>query len=186
MTFFNWLAPAIRKGDIIPRQWQPLSRRILNDPYYRLQSVEEVAIAASLGIKIDVNQATVDDWLRLPGLSIHQARSLVELSQNGVYFYCLEDIAAALGMTVARLKPLEPVLTFCYYDDESIDAIGRVNPNTASVEMLANIPIIDLSLAEAIVQNRTIAGVYRNLADLQRRLSLSGDRIGQLMHYLRF
>ncbi|HEY9302535.1 MAG TPA: ComEA family DNA-binding protein, partial [Phormidium sp.] len=68
--------------------------RILKDPYYRFQSLEEVALAASLGIKIDANEATVDDWLRLPGLSIHQARSLVELTRNGIQFHCLEDVAA--------------------------------------------------------------------------------------------
>ena len=54
-----------------------IRNKIANDPYYRFQSLQEIAIAAELGIKIDVNQATVDDWLRLPGLSIHQARSLV-------------------------------------------------------------------------------------------------------------
>ncbi|MBN3922070.1 MAG: ComEA family DNA-binding protein, partial [Nostoc sp. NMS4] len=59
---------------------QKLRAKLLNDPYYRLQSGEEIQIAAQLGIRIDANQATVDDWLRLPGLSIHQARSLVELS----------------------------------------------------------------------------------------------------------
>ncbi|MCX7594440.1 MAG: hypothetical protein N2235_11880, partial [Fischerella sp.] len=46
---------------------QKLRSKLLKDPYYRLQSVEEIAIAASLGIRIDANQATVDDWLRLPG-----------------------------------------------------------------------------------------------------------------------
>jgi len=56
-----------------------------------------IAVAA-LGIQIDVNQASVD-WLRLPGLSIHQAR--VELCRSGVQFYCLEDIAAALNATAA-------------------------------------------------------------------------------------
>ena len=182
MTLFNWLG-SFRN---IPR-WQSLRHRLLNDPYYRMQSLEEVAIASSLGIKIDANQATVDDWLRLPGLSIHQARSLVELSTSGVHFYSLEDVAAALGLPVASLKYLEPVLSFYYYDDESIyTTTRRVNPNTASVEMLAQIPIIDLFLAQAIVQNRTAGGQYRNLADLQRRLSLPGDTIGNLMHYLRF
>jgi len=58
---------------------QKLRSKLLNDPYYRFQSIEEIAIAVSLGIRIDVNQANVDDWLRLPGLSIHHARSLVKL-----------------------------------------------------------------------------------------------------------
>ena len=64
-------------------QWLSSSIRtkLLNDPYYRLQTNAEIAIAADLGIQIDVNKAKVDDWLRLPGLSIHQARNLVQLCE---------------------------------------------------------------------------------------------------------
>lgn len=192
MTFRNWLTPLQRLlAETLQTtsgswQFQSLRERILNNPYYRLQSAEEITVAASLGVKIDVNQASVDDWLRLPGLSIHQARSLVELSHNGVRFYCLEDIAAALSLPLARLKPLEPVLSFCYYDADEIYTIGLLNPNTASVEMLTKIPGVDAFLARTIVQNRQAEGTYQNLADFQRRLSLSGELTSQLMHYLRF
>jgi len=179
---WHWLSSVARSQQ--NPQFQTLRTRLLNDPYYRLQSNAEIAVAAALGIQIDANQASVDDWLRLPGLSIHQARSLVELSQAGVRFYCLEDIAAALNLPLQRLKPLEPVLKFCYYDD--LDSKALVNPNTATVEMLLQIPAIEPSLAQAVVQNRLMSGHYRNLADFQRRLSLPGDLTTQLMHYLRF
>ncbi|WP_193197046.1 helix-hairpin-helix domain-containing protein [Nostoc sp. MG11] len=166
---------------------QKLRAKLLKDPYYRLQSGEEIEIAVVLGIRIDANQATVDDWLRLPGLSIHQARSLVELSRSGVKFYCIEDIAAALSMPLLRLEPLKPLLNFSYYDDESLtNSTHLVNPNTATVEKLAQVPFIDLSLAQAVVQNRLSVGPYRNLIDFQRRLELPGDAIAQLMYYLRF
>ncbi|KST62792.1 helix-hairpin-helix domain-containing protein [Mastigocoleus testarum] len=166
---------------------QRLRSKLLNDPYYRLQSAEEIAIAAQVGIRIDVNQATVDDWLRLPGLSIHQARSLVELAAGGVKFYCIEDIAAALSMPIQRLEVLKPILSFTYYDEESLDSpVHLINPNTADVESLAKIPFVDLSLAQGIVENRLSAGPYRNLADFKRRLKLPADVIAQLMYFLRF
>ncbi|GAX41364.1 hypothetical protein NIES4075_23340 [Tolypothrix sp. NIES-4075] len=165
---------------------QKLRSRLLNDPYYRLQSGSEIAIAAQLGIRIDANQATVDDWLRLPGLSIHQARSLVELSRVGVKFYCIEDIAAALSIPAQRLEPLKLILDFSYYDDEALGNPTQININTATVENLVKIPFINASLAEAIVENRLSAGHYRNLIDFQQRLNISGDAIAQLMYYLRF
>ncbi|MBD2569897.1 helix-hairpin-helix domain-containing protein [Anabaena lutea] len=166
---------------------QKLRAKLLNDPYYRLQSGEEIQMAAQLGMRIDANQATVDDWLRLPGLSIHQGRSLVELSRSGVKFYCIEDIAAALSVPVQRLEPLKPLLNFSYYDDESLDKpTYLLNANTATLESLAKIPFIDLPLAQAVVQNRATAGPYRNLVDFQQRLELSGEAIAQLMYYLRF
>lgn len=166
-------------------QLQAIRTKLLNDPYYRLQSNEEIAVAAALGIQIDVNLANVDDWLRLPGLSIHQARSLVALSRAGVQFLCLEDIAAALNLPLQRLQPLQPMLKFCYYD-ESISQGQRVNPNTATVERLTQIPAMDLALAQAVVENRQSAGSYRNLVDFQQRLSLPGHLTAELMHYLCF
>ncbi|EGJ32219.1 MULTISPECIES: ComEA family DNA-binding protein [Moorena] len=182
MAIFDWLSPKTRQN---PNQ-QSIQHRLKRDPYYRLQSTEEIAVAAKLGLTIDVNQAGVDDWLRLPGISIHQARTLFELTSSGVQFCCLEDLAAALGWSVQRLTPLQPILRFCYYDAESLVTPGLVNPNTASLEQLTKIPAVDLFLARAIMQNRFDGGPYRNLADLQRRLELNPQLTSELMYYLIF
>ena len=181
MALFNWNSTARLNPNL-----QSLRERLQRDPYYRLQSAEEIAIAAAVGIKIDVNQASVDDWLRLPGISIHQARSLFELTRMGVQFCCMEDIAAALSLPVQRLIPLQPILSFCYYDGESVSTPPLVHANSASIEQLTKIPAVDLFLARVIVQNRLDLGAYRNLADFQRRLSLSPQLISDLMYYLQF
>ncbi|MBF2049142.1 MAG: helix-hairpin-helix domain-containing protein [Leptolyngbya sp. IPPAS B-1204] len=163
-----------------------LRHRLFQDPYYRFQSVAELRAAAALGIKLDVNRACVDDWLRLPGLSIHQARTLVTLSQAGVQFHCLEDVAAALGQPVQRLQPLAPILQFCYYDDDSLDAIQPINPNRASQQQLMQIPGMNAVLVQNLIWERQQRGAYRNLVELQQRLQLPGSLIAELMHYLRF
>jgi DNA uptake protein ComE-like DNA-binding protein len=165
---------------------RPFRSQLFTDPYYRFRSLEEVQRAARQGVRIDVNRASVDDWLRLPGLSIHQARSLVELARSGVAFHCIDDVAAALSVSLQQLRPLEPILQFCYYDAESLSSIQTVNPNTASVDMLTRVPAIDLFLARAIVQNRQQQGAYRSLLDLQQRLGLSGPLVAEIMHYLQF
>ncbi len=181
MTFINWLS-AITQTPANPGSKQA---EILKAPYYRFQSLEEVQVAAKLGVRIDVNHAGIDEWLRLPGLSIHQARSLVRLTQSGVQFHCLEDIAAALGSPPHLLQPLGPILQFCYYDPESITAVPRINPNLASVEALIVIPGIDPVFAKAIVTTRA-TGPYRDLTDFQTRLYVPGAVITELMHYLQF
>ncbi|MEA5571041.1 ComEA family DNA-binding protein [Calothrix sp. UHCC 0171] len=166
---------------------QKLRNQILSNPYYRFQSGEEIAIASQLGIRIDANNATVDDWLRLPGLSIHQAKTLVELSKAGVKFYCVEDIAAALSLSPVRFEYFQAILTFDYYDDEAIEIATKfIQINTATVEVLANTPFMDLLLAEAVVKNRVENGLYRDIVDFQRRLNLPGDVLAQLMYYLKF
>ncbi|WP_239125254.1 ComEA family DNA-binding protein [Leptolyngbya sp. CCY15150] len=180
----SWLTAMERVGNGLKTRLQPLKTRLLKDPYYRFQNAEELALAAQIGVVIDANQATVDDWLRLPGLSIHQARSLVSLQRSGLQFHCLEDIAAALSVPVSNIQRLAPVLRFCYYDADSICTIQPVNPNSASVEQLTRIPDVDLFLARAIVQNREQRGRFQSMADLQQRLALPASLMGSLMHYL--
>lgn len=163
-----------------------IRNKIANDPYYRFQSLKEIAIAAELGIRIDVNQATIDDWLRLPGLSIHQARSLVELVRMGVQLLCLEDVAAAISVPRQRLQALEPILSFAYYDCLSPLSPEKINPNTASAEEIATIPSISLILAQDLVADRQKHGKYLNIVDLKHRLNLDSDLISQLIHYFQF
>ncbi len=172
------------------RQFNPhrmlIKNKIANDPYYRFQSLAEIAIAVELGIRIDVNQASVDDWLRLPGFSIHQARSLVDLVGMGIQLVCLEDVAAAISVPWQRLKPLEPILHFEYYHRLSPLSPQKINPNTAALAEIEQIPGLKASLAHKIVENRHKLGKYSNLADLQRRLGLDSQITAQLMYYFCF
>jgi DNA uptake protein ComE-like DNA-binding protein len=163
-----------------------IKNKIANDPYYRFQSLTEIAIAVELGIKIDVNQAGIDDWLRLPGFSIHQARSLVELVQKGIQLFCLEDVAVAINVPLQRLQPYESILTFAYYDRLSSLNPEKINLNTASIAEIITIPQIKPDLAEKIQLDLQTNGKYRNLVDLQRRLNLDSELVSNLMHYLCF
>ncbi len=163
-----------------------IRNKIANDPYYRFQSLKEIAIAVELGIKIDVNQATIDDWLRLPGFSIHQARILVELVRGGVQLVCLEDVAAAINVSIQRLQPLESILAFAYYDCLSPLSPEKVDPNIANIVEIEAIPQITLNLAQEIVENRQEHGKYHNIIDLKSRLNLDSHLTSQLMHYFRF
>ena len=161
-----------------------LRSRIQEDPYYRFKSAFDIAIAADLGVQIDVNQASVDDWLRLPGISIHQARQLVALSQAGVAFYSISDLAAALNIHSSKLQWLAPVLSFQYYDRAS--ALPSVQINQATIAELTQIAQISPALATKIVTHRDRDGKFIDLVSFQQRLGLSGEAIGQLMHYLQF
>jgi DNA uptake protein ComE-like DNA-binding protein len=161
-----------------------LRSRIQEDPYYRFQSAFDIALAADLGITIDVNQATIDDWLRLPGISIHQARQLVTLSRAGVPFYSISDLAAALNIPVSRLQWLAPILSFQYYDES--ESLPSIKINQATVGELLQIPQISPGLAQDIVIQREQHGNFTNLVNFQQRMGLSGRSIGELMHYIQF
>ncbi len=163
-----------------------IRQKIINNPYSRLENLLEVQIAAELGVKIDVNQACIDDWLRLPGISIHQARSLVELVGMGMQLLCLEDVAAAMSVPIHRLQPLEPILHFEYRDRHSCLSPQKINPNTASLAEIVQIPVIESDLAQRILLDRQEKGSYRNLANFQARLGLNSQLVSQLMYYIQF
>ncbi len=157
---------------------------IQQNPYCRLCTLDDVAIAVELGLFIDANRAGVDDWLRLPHLSIHQARQLVALRQAGVVFYCLEDVSSGLGVSTAVLQQFSMLIQFRYYSvDET--SIGGLNPNYAPLTALAELPGVSEEVARSIVMTRE-AAPFRDLVDLQRRLGLPRDVVNQLLHYLRF
>jgi DNA uptake protein ComE-like DNA-binding protein len=171
----------------------PLQRRLQQEPYYRFRSFEEMQLAASWGLRIEANRASVDDWLRLPGLSIHQARSLTQLTNTGLNFYCIEDVAAALGLPLAQVQPWAAMLQFCYYSSESHlegGSEGLLEPaaiaiNSATAEELMAVPAIDAFLGRAIVHYRR-SGPYKDLSDLQQRLRLTTAVTAELLHYLKF
>ena len=163
----------------------PLRRRLQQDPFYRFVSFEELQLAASWGVRIDVNTASVDEWLRLPGLSIHQARTLQALTQKGLSFSCIEDVGAAIALPLAQIRPWESILQFCYYDREMELTPTTVNVNTATAEELATVPGLDIFLGRAITHYRQ-QGPYRDLADLQDRLRLTTAVTAEFLHYLSF
>ena len=163
-----------------------IANKIRNDPYYRFQSLNEIAIAVKLGLKIDVNHAGIDDWLRLPGFSIHQAKLLVEVVKKGIQLVCIEDIAAIVNIPLTKLLPLEPILYFAYYDPISTLSPRKINLNRASVTEIEQIPLWDEDLANVVFNERNKHGNYRNILDLQSRLNLDNDSIAKLIYYVEF
>ncbi len=159
-------------------------RQIVQDPHYRFQSLAELTTAAELGVKIDANRATVDDWLRLPGISIHQAKSLVTLQNAGVEFYSIEDIAAALGMPFQRIQSWSLVLSFQYRHPDL--QILQFDVNQATAAELQQLAEISPVLAQTIVANRLEQGRYQDLVNFQQRLSLPGTLLASLMYHLKF
>lgn len=177
---------ALRGLDVIEGQLTPLKRRLAKDSYYRFQSADEVRLGEQLGVSIDANRATVDDWLRLPGISIHQARALAELSRSGVPLTCWEDVAAVTGIGLPQLQSLGDVVKFYYYDSDSVITPQQVNVNWASVQELMAIPALDASLAKRLVDCRQRFGFYKDWLDLKHRLRLPPQTLAGLLPYLRF
>lgn len=167
------------------RWWlHPAYDRLQKDPFARLLSFEEVPVAITLGIQIDANQATVDDWLRLPGISIHQARTLTALSHSGIAFHCLEDVAAAIGIPCRQIGPLRPILSFCYYDPASAVTLQPIWLHQATASELMALPGMSSELAERILNERR-RSPFADRADFHHRLRLTPEQTTRWLYYLR-
>ncbi len=177
---------ALRGLDALEGEFNPLKKKLAKDQYYRFRSAEEVKLGIRLGVCIDANRATVDDWLRLPGISIHQARTLVELSRSGSPLTCWDDVAAATGISLQSLQAFGDVVQFYYYDPDSEVTPRQLHVNQASVRELALIPDIEPVMAERLVYHRQRFGPYKDWLDLKHRLQLPPQAITALLHYLRF
>ncbi len=177
---------ALRGLDALESRLNPLRNKLAQDSYYRFRSIDEVRLGIKLGVHIDANRATVDDWLRLPGISIHQARALVELSRSGTSLTCWEDVAAVTGIGLPSLQALGNIVQFYYYDPDSDLTPKQLNVNQANVRELATIPMIEPALAERLVYYRQRFGPYKDWLDLKHRLQLPPQVITALLHYLRF
>ncbi|MGD1939624.1 MAG: ComEA family DNA-binding protein [Cyanophyceae cyanobacterium] len=166
-------------------QWREAKAKLTRNPASRLETAWDVAVAVEMGLTLDANRATADQWLRLPNISIRQAQTLSDLTQSGVQFNELKDIAAALGLTEETLTLAEPLIQFYYYDPDSVATIKTVNVNYADFETLRQVPEMTADWAKKILGDRQTRGKYRSLADLQRRVNLSGKQLQTWMHYLR-
>lgn len=186
MTLPKWLSSAKKISQQMNISRQTMIKKIQSNPYYRFESDIEINIAAELGIKIDANLACVDDWLRLPGISITQARNLVEITNSGIHFLCLEDLASALGVSVLKIQCWQPIIYFAYYASDSFYFPAKINPNNASLNQLITIPNVDVNVAQKIITERENNGNFRHIADIQKRLNLTSDFAYHLMKYFQF
>ena len=186
-TWRRFIVRQVLRGlESLEHELNPLKKKLAQDTYYRFRSVDEVHLGVKSGVHIDANRATVDDWLRLPGFSIHQARALVELSRSGTPLTCWEDVAAITGIGLSRLQALGDAVRFYYYDPDSTLTPRQVNVNVTTLEELAAIPAVDSTLAQRLIYNRQRFGAYKDWLDLKRRLQLPPPVITALLPYVRF
>ncbi|MEM9219745.1 MAG: helix-hairpin-helix domain-containing protein [Cyanobacteria bacterium P01_F01_bin.150] len=187
--------------DKFEQRFNPAIARLLATPYATLNTPDDIQLAAQLELTINVNRATLKDWQRLPQLSSAQSTLLVQLTQAGLQFNSVDDVAAALGLDVSVVQPLAPVLRFYYYDAPNetavdMDGVGEasadgadggllINPNQASLSALMMVPDISEATAQHIIQQRKIEP-YKDLVDFKERLALSAEAITSLMYYIRF
>lgn len=65
------------------------------------------AVAASMGLPMDLNRASVDDLVRIPGLQRRTAEALISARESHGRFQTWEEISAVRGVGPKRLAALQ-------------------------------------------------------------------------------
>jgi hypothetical protein len=147
-----------------------LALKLARDPGRRLADAHEVALAAALGWRLDVNRATAADWLRLPGCTPHHVDLLQRLQAGGVQLSGAEDLRQVLAVEEELVRGWLPLLEFRWYEGPPPAAAPATLPvNQAPAGRLETLPGLSGERLRRLLRERS-RQPFRDLADLQLRL----------------
>jgi DNA uptake protein ComE-like DNA-binding protein len=141
-----------------------------------------------LGWRLDVNRASADDWLRLPGIQPGHVDLLLRLQQGGVQLSGLDDLQRLLDLPNSLLAQWEPLLLFRWYGDGLTPAAAthRLDLNRSTAAQLEQqLPQLNAERRARLLRERQ-RQPFQDLADLQQRLQLPPDLVEDLIGRVRF
>jgi DNA uptake protein ComE-like DNA-binding protein len=165
-----------------------LELKLAQQPNRRLQDAQEVRHAAALGWRLDVNRASANDWLRLPGITAAQVDLLLRLQAGGVQLSGIDDLQRLLELSGPQAQGWEPLLLFRWYGDGAAapPAKQSVDLNRASAaELQQQLPPLGPERCQRLIRERQRTP-FQDLADLQQRLQLPPAVVEELIGRVRF
>ena len=134
---------------------------------------------------MDVNRASRDEWLQLPGCNQDMADLLVRLQQGGVQFACDDDLFRLLELPTDLAKLWAPHLSFHWHGDAPLQPEATpLDLNNASAEQLEPLCWPEQRLASLLRERRRSS--FTDLADLQERLCLPASAVEALIGRVSF
>ncbi len=143
-------------------------------------------VAINSSLLIDVNRATASDWCQLPGCTNEMVELLIRLQRGGVQLSCAEDLYKLLDLPKSLADAWKPHLLFQWYGDAPpLEEVPLLDMNCASSEVLRQSLEWPTERLRRLLWERH-QNPFRNLADLQERLSLPASAIENLIGKVRF
>ena len=134
---------------------------------------------------LDVNRGSQEQWRELPGCTDDMADLLVRLQRGGVQFAAADDLFRLLDLPTDLAQLWAPHLVFHWYGDAPLQPVDScIDLNNASSAELITLAWPEQRI-DGLLRERRISG-FRDLADLQERLSLPASSVEALIGRVSF
>jgi DNA uptake protein ComE-like DNA-binding protein len=137
------------------------------------ETTTKAELLAKVRGKIDINECTKDDLVKVLGLPIVYANDIESLQNEGYIFTHAEELSEIAGVPESHVQRIAPMICFSYnYQKEARFTWKRLN--VLSPEELIR-DGLDRAVAEKIVRERQKKGEYKSVVDVKRRTGLPLD-----------
>jgi len=147
----------------------------LAQPQAAIQTIQQARLAQQVGVRVDINRATQDEMVYRLNLSILLVNRILEFRRAGVMFTSMEELASQAGIPLAKLKIVEPILCFAYYEPITTSSERWTQVNALSAEQISREFKIDLELSHKLVAERDLHGSFTSLVQLRSRVGIPYD-----------
>jgi competence ComEA-like helix-hairpin-helix protein len=136
---------------------------------------EEVSVAI-----VELNSADTARLMRVKGIGMGYARSIIRFRQQAGGFTCVEQLREMYGMTPDNFEKIKPFCTV------NLTLVNQINVNKASVDKLRAHPYLNFYQARQIYELRRKKGKLTGLADLRDLSELNDSVLLKIKPYLKF
>ena len=153
-------------------------------------------------IKIDINNASVNDLLKIQKLNDNQIMQLIRLKESDIIIESYSELQNILDLSddeieyaknelIINMPEEEPTDNYDTYNqnisegneeqtDEDETNIYKIDLNTATVDELTDLPSINLIKAKKIINLRNENNYIKSYDDLKEKLNLKPEQITQI------
>lgn len=129
----------------------------------------------------DINLATAEDLKQVYGIGDGYAQRIINYRQKMGGFVHIDQVDEVWGLPEPTAEALKQRFTVL-----NLPQISKININKAGVKELMQLPYFKYPLAKAIVLQRSMNGLYKNVEDLAKIPDFPVDKIKIIALYLDF
>lgn len=131
-------------------------------------------------VMVEINTADTLALDKIKGIGIAFAKRIVKYRERLGGFYRKEQLFEVFGIDTPKFNEIKDQIRI------EVEAIRKLNINTAEFEDLKKHPYLSFKQMNAIIQYRKQHGPYKSIADLNKVLILNPETIQRIAPYLSF